>query len=147
MIDWWEKFWEKPELQSETAKILKRFVEETGKTAFYYSDVRRWYYGTGAFEEYGKDWHTIERLMRKLAELGYVARYRVGRTVLFVLIPFDSTKHAIDHYRAEYERAHALGDARWINEIAKALAVELNIDVDTARDVLRGQEVLEKWLQ
>ena len=145
--EWWEKFWEEPELQSDTAKIQKEFVEETGKTASYYSDVRMWYYGTGAFQRHGKDWHTVERLMRKLAELGYVARYRGGRTVMFVLIPFDDVKRAIDHYRAEYERAHALGDAKQIDTLAKGLAWEIDVPVDTARDILRGQEVLDKWLR
>lgn len=138
----WEAFWNKPELQKDTAKILKEFVSETGKTTFTYTDVRMWYYGTGAFQRWGRDWHTIERMMRKLAEMGYLLRYRFRKTVRFVLVPVDDIKRLIKYYRAEYQRYHALGDPVGINTLAKNLSIELDIPIDAAREVLMGQELI-----
>jgi len=60
-------------------RILREFHEQTGATAFYYWDLRKWYYGTDAHLRYQRDWHTIERLVRKAVEWGLLQRAEEGR--------------------------------------------------------------------
>jgi len=52
--------------------MVKRFVEETRRQCFSYNDFRVWFYRS----QYRNDleWHTVERVLRRLAEDGFLDR-------------------------------------------------------------------------
>ncbi len=68
--------------------LLNFFYQETGKTRFTYNALRRWYYKSDkGYKLYKRDWHTVERNLRKMAEEGFLNRYYYdnGKVVVFEL--------------------------------------------------------------
>jgi len=52
--------------------MVKRFVDETKKTCFSYNDFRVWFYRSSYHHDL--EWHTVERILRRLAKDGFLDR-------------------------------------------------------------------------
>jgi len=80
--------------------MVKRFVDETKKACFSYNDFRVWFYNS----QYRHDleWHTVERVLRRLAEDGFLDRkigYR-NRAVFCINDRFrEYLDRALDQFR------------------------------------------------
>ena len=128
-------FWERSAEKRTAIGIIHDYVRETGNRAFTYTDLRTWYYSSGAHKRYRRDWHTVERLLRKLAEDGYLLRYRYKRTVRF-LLPANCTEIAA--IVARYRDAQARGDYQTLREIVRTLMDQLGVDEYEVVRLLRG---------
>ncbi len=86
----------------QAAVFIKLYLEERGypeKRCFTYRGLRAWWDANGKWR--GSEWHTVERAVRKLAEMGYLRRVRRGRTVIFCVEPLlESVFEALERVRA-----------------------------------------------
>jgi|GEM_PF-3285594 len=62
---------------------------KTGRITFTYDQLRRFYYGSGLHKKYKKDWHSIERIIRKMCEQRTIIKRwkQKGRTWIFLIKP------------------------------------------------------------
>ena len=78
--------------------FIKLYLEERGypeKRCFTYRGLRAWWQANRKYE--GSEWHTVERSIRRLAELGYLKRVRKGKRVVFCVEPMlEEEFHRID---------------------------------------------------
>ncbi len=67
--------------------FVKLYLESRGdgRKCFTYRGLRAWWDKERKYE--GSEWHTVERSIRRLAEMGYLKRLRRGRRVVFCLEP------------------------------------------------------------
>lgn len=67
--------------------FIKLYLEEQDypKKCFTYRGLRAWWQANRKYE--GSEWHTVERAIRKLAELGYLKRIKKGKRVIFCVEP------------------------------------------------------------
>ena len=115
-------FWNLEPEKNRTLEIIEKYIESTGNTSFTYKDLRSWYYGSGAHKEYKRDWHTIERLLRKLAEEGVLLRYRYGRTVMFVVPPRPINYRILKEMRKAFKNALINRDYEGANKVVEQLS-------------------------
>jgi len=119
-------FWNSEQEKLKAMELLRDYVEDTGNQELTYDALRAWYYGTGRHKTYKRDWHTIERLLRKLAEGKILLRYRHRRTVVFV-VPENPDPLFVHRAREAYQNAVFNRDYDTMNRVAKTLAKRLGI--------------------
>ena len=99
----------------EVMRVIVDYCLRTGFTSFNYSQLRRYYY-RGLREKRFKhiEWHTIERVLRKLSEEGLLLRnfsYRRGRLTVWFRVT-DRLLHyfalTIEELKDPKLRAHVL---------------------------------------
>jgi len=94
---------------------------KTGRITFTYDQLRRFYYGSGLHKKYKKEWHTIERIVRKFCEQGHIIKRwkRQGRTWVYLIRP-EWLRRMIEMKLRELEqkeiKLHDLVDVRKIAE-------------------------------
>ena len=126
-------FWNSKKEKGSAAELIAEFLAASGQSDFTYEDLRRWYYGSGAYKRYQRDWHTVERMVRKLSEEGHLLRYRWKRTMRYVPVPRD---FRIDAYLEAFHYARTHADVKGMLVIAERLAGDLGIEPHVAHNLL-----------
>ena len=125
-------WWTKVQNVNDVLRIVKEYTTSTGQYSFTYADLRAWYYGTGAHKRYKKDWHTIERMLRRAAEEGHLVRYRYKRTVRFI----PANEKQVWKLREKYVEAVNKGDHNLVRRVIAEAAKELGLPEHDAYLVL-----------
>jgi len=64
---------------------LSKLLLQYPYNSFYYNDLRKYYYSKSNPLPKSYDWHSIERAIRKFAEIGLLNRVKKGKKVKFYI--------------------------------------------------------------
>ena len=93
-----------------TLLLIYEYLRVSGKRGFTYRKLRAYWSMKRIYNNHNdpaKEWHTVERAVRKLAELGYLERkmLRLGRKKITVFFPTPLFESFIYNYKQKYEKA------------------------------------------
>ena len=102
-------------------ELLFLYFLKTLRITFTYDQLRRFYYGSGLHKKYKKEWHTIERTIRKMCEDGLVVKRwkKVGKTWVFLIRPewlIDLVKAKLQELEEKEIKYFDLYDIRKLGE-------------------------------
>ena len=84
--------------------VINEYLQATGRNGFTYRGLRAYWSRKGMFRDPGeplREWHTFERVIRRLAEKGYLDRriYRKNRRQFVVFFPSPLFDEVVEERR------------------------------------------------